>query len=421
MSDNLLVLLLAYHQPPMDFIYLGGHGSSRHVLYLDLSKEDITEFSSQALVSTLAGTEVWLGLLSYDDYASSYLRSTWSPRASQLRKSSTQIWIEAGQLKLGGQPSPAAYAYFQRLIAQAQLYARHQLSQCVGHWFDLRDLDTKQSYLNKVEQIKRDIQGGRYYQLNLLRRFELPRIPNTARLRDSELVWWALMARYFQYAEAMSAIVCLDDETVISFSPERFITIQPRQAPGTQIDYCLEAFPIKGTMPRAAQPHQDHANRARLEASFKDQRELNMIVDLMRNDVSRVSVPGSTALINEGQVVACASVFHRVAHISGGLKDNISWQELFKALLPAGSITGAPKVEVMKAISEYEVAPRGYFMGHIFVADHRGFDSSVLIRTLVHSPSTGAQYAAGSGLVYDSSSLSEYEETQAKCAMWHSG
>ena len=96
MSDNLLVLLLAYHQPPMDFIYLGGSGSSRHILYLDLSKVDITEFSSQALGSTFAGTEVWLGLLSYDDYAASYLRPTWSPRASQLRKSSTQIWSEGG-------------------------------------------------------------------------------------------------------------------------------------------------------------------------------------------------------------------------------------------------------------------------------------------------------------------------------------
>lgn len=425
---QVLEAILAEQQPPMDFVYLGGRGSAHCALYLDLSDEDITEFSAYSLTAllkelrqaeaALPGAPVYLGLLSYDDFARPYLTGYKDEIApsSQLKKSMSHILAQGHKLTLVGQPSPAAQRYFAR-IKDYQLAGAHAPRGLPGQiLFELQDLETKQAYLRKVAAIKADIRQGRYYQLNLLRRFVMSELPRQSRLRDDPRHWRMLMRRFQQRADAMSAIICMGDELVLSFSPERFIKIQPSASGGDS--YAIHTFPIKGTAARAACPQQDRSNRQWLMNSPKDIRELNMIVDLMRNDIARVATRGSTRVVDAGKLIACQSVFHRRGHICAELHPALSWGQLWQRLLPAGSITGAPKVEVMGAIRAYEAQPRGYFMGHLVVMDHRGLDSSVLIRTMVHSPERGGEYAAGSGLVHDSSGAREYVETTAKCAMW---
>lgn len=424
-----LAQIIAQYPPPMDFIFLGGHENSSEVLYLDLCEEDFGVFCQRNLINTLKDLThssqprdrtdhtVYLGVLSYDDYACMIWDPKHRPSCSQLRSSSSQIRIHRGLdhqdgLKLMGDPTSATQKYFQAIGAACdEIYDQSQIQN-----MQLQDHHSKAHYLRTAHQVIDDIQRGRYYQLNLLRYFDIKGLPEGV-WSDDHRIWHSLMDRFIKSAEMMSAVVGFGDELVISFSPERFVSVRPSLQ---DCDfYLLETFPIKGTVSRGEDPDQDHRHRQWLMKSSKDRRELNMIIDLMRHDLARVSYPATTQVISEGVIVAHSSVFHRVAHISSCIRHNLSWGEFFQTLLPAGSITGAPKVEVIQAIRDYESTPRGVFMGHIFKADHQGFDSSVLIRTLTHSPSRGGQYAAGSGLVFDSSPEKEYEEIQAKCAMWH--
>ena len=213
----------------------------------------------------------------------------------------------------------------------------------------------------------------------------------------------------------MSAFLCLDREVVVSFSPERFVRLRPHNTD----DFLWETFPIKGTRPRHAHKDMDAAMKNELTTSAKDRAELNMIVDLMRHDLARVSQRGSVQVVEAGTVRAHETVYHRHAHLCAVLRSHLSLQECLAWLLPAGSITGAPKKEVIEALQDLEPQPRGYMMGNIiYLAPSGVFDSSVLIRTLHIHPQKGALYAAGSGIVIGSEPETEWREVQAKCGMW---
>ena len=395
----------------MDFIFLGGKGSRHNTLYLDLQKKKVEQLSHQPFRQLLLAGEVYLGLVSYDDYG-----LPWEKRSlgvgSKFVRSGSQIIVDGGKLVLKGQASAESKKYF----AECQSLVTKRLEACDYHGFTLQDLATKQCYLRKAKAVIRDIHDGRYYQLNLLRRFVIEEIQGYQKFRHSQSLWRSLATLFFHRSDEMSAWVCLEEEMVVSFSPERFVRIPL----STSHDgfFTIETYPIKGTIRRGHNLAEDTRLREQLLASSKDQRELSMIVDLMRHDLSGVSRPNTTAVVDAGSVVAFSSVFHLVALISSQLDSTLTLSQLLSRLLPAGSITGAPKQEVMAAISEYEGMSRGYFMGNLLVMDHRGFDSSVLIRSLSLRGTQYAEYAAGSGIVFDSDPEREYQEIDAKCAMW---
>ena len=141
-----------------------------------------------------------------------------------------------------------------------------------------------------------------------------------------------------------------------------------------------------------------------------------MIVDLMRHDLYDASVPRSIRVLHSGRLLTLASVHHLEAELCAKLRVGITIGELLAAVCPGGSITGAPKREVMLAIRAYEGRPRGYFMGHAFyTADGGGFDASILIRTFVQREGGVGEFAAGGGLVIGSDPASERREIAAKC------
>jgi len=152
-----------------------------------------------------------------------------------------------------------------------------------------------------------------------------------------------------------------------------------------------------------------------LQCSTKDRAELHMIIDLMRHDLYGASVPGTVRVLHAGRLLSLASVHHLEAEVCATLRPGITIGALLAAVCPGGSITGAPKQEVMLAIRAYEDRPRGYFMGHAFyAADGGGFDSSILIRTLVQQGAGSFEYAAGGGLVIGSDPVGERREIAAK-------
>lgn len=196
-----------------------------------------------------------------------------------------------------------------------------------------------------------------------------------------------------------------DDWAIVSASPERFVRVEGNS---------VETRPIKGTRQRRSVPEADLFTRDELRESEKDTAENVMIVDLLRNDLSRVCEPGSISVPQLCVVESYETVQHLVSEIRGKLAPDEDAWSLLAAAFPGGSITGAPKVRAMEIIAELEPTVRGPYCGSLFYAGFNGsFDSSILIRTFVLRHGM-VQCKAGGGIVAQSDPLAEYEETLHK-------
>ena len=256
-------------------------------------------------------------------------------------------------------------------------------------------------HLGLIGKAIEDIRQGRYYQINLLRYFTV----------EGDLSYGNLLRRFLQRSGPFGVWVRLPDWELISFSPERFVSVAPDKA-----GFALLSEPIKGTI-ASSEDAKERAQLAKtLAASIKDKAELHMIVDLLRNDMYKISQPGSVEVRNPGQVKTFRTIQHLVAAIESRLSPGTTLGALLAALCPGGSITGAPKNEVMKAIKEYERREREFFMGSVFYHndDDARFDSNILIRTMVRNHHRW-QYAAGGGIVIKSSPKAELAEIDEKC------
>lgn len=198
-----------------------------------------------------------------------------------------------------------------------------------------------------------------------------------------------------------------DDWAIVSASPERFVKVKDR---------IVETRPIKGTRQRRAAPEADLFTRDELRESEKDVAENVMIVDLLRNDLSRVCDPGSISVPQLCTVETYETVQHLVSEIRGTLSGDAhadAWA-LLAATFPGGSITGAPKVRAMEIIAELEPTARGPYCGSLFYVSCDGsMDSSILIRTFVVRHGW-AECCVGGGIVAQSDPVAEYEETLHK-------
>jgi para-aminobenzoate synthetase len=193
----------------------------------------------------------------------------------------------------------------------------------------------------------------------------------------------------------------------VSASPERFL----------HADACghVETRPIKGTRPRVLDnATQDHLNSIKLTQSQKDRAEHVMIVDVLRNDLSRVAEYGSVHVPDLFALEQHPTVFHLVSTITGKLRPKVSAADLLHACFPGGSITGAPKIRAMEIIAELEPTTRGPYCGTIAYLSHTGaMDSSIVIRTCIMKDGQ-AYVSAGGGIVADSIPEDEYTETLDK-------
>jgi anthranilate/para-aminobenzoate synthase component I len=209
-------------------------------------------------------------------------------------------------------------------------------------------------------------------------------------------------------------LISIGNKIVASFSPERFIEIY-RNSNSLQIS----TWPIKGTATRCINNEQkDLEIGTNLSKSRKDNAELHMIIDLMRNDFAQICLPGTVEVKDHGSLKKFFQVWHLEGHISGNLDPSHNLNAILSAVCPGGSITGAPKVAVMNRIRQEEGRLRGYFMGNFFRINHDGsLQSNIMIRTLTSENwLRSATYAAGSGIVIKSEPHKELLEIAAKCA-----
>lgn len=251
-------------------------------------------------------------------------------------------------------------------------------------------------YRDKFNQVQDYLISGDCYQINLAQRF-------TANYTGSE--YQAYCALRQENKAPFSAFLRFQDSAILSISPERFLQLT---------DNKVQSKPIKGTRPRSDDAIIDQANADELKHASKDKAENLMIVDLLRNDISRVCRAGTVKVPSIFNIESFPAVHHLVSTVEGEILPEYDGSDLLRAAFPGGSITGAPKIRAMDIIEELEPNQRSVYCGSIGYLSACGkMDTSITIRTLICHDKQIYCWAGG-GLVADSDVDSEYQETYDK-------
>lgn len=265
----------------------------------------------------------------------------------------------------------------------------------------------KATYIEKFKQVQHYLMSGDCYQINLAQRFK-------AQYQGDEFK--AYCALRVENKAPFSAFMRLENASILSVSPERFLKCKQSK---------VQSKPIKGTMPRHDNEAQDKHNAQVLINSIKDRAENVMIVDLLRNDISKVCKPSSVIVSKLFDIESFPAVHHLVSTVEGELAEQFSANDLLRGAFPGGSITGAPKIRAMEIIEQLEPHRRSVYCGSIgYISNCGTMDTSITIRTLIcvakqskqtnkpSNPAPNKIYCwAGGGLVADSIALSEFQET----------
>ncbi len=255
---------------------------------------------------------------------------------------------------------------------------------------------TPGEFIHAVNSIKKYISNGETYQVNytVRGRFRYPGDP--VRL-------YTELGR--KQAVSYAGLIHNQGFWILSLSPELFFRREGNR---------IWSKPMKGTIRRGKDPLEDVQLATHLANDPKNRAENVMIVDLLRNDLGRLCRHGSVRVPNLFKVERYETLFQMISRVDGILRRGLSWKDVFKALFPCGSITGAPKIRTMEIIAEIEASPRGVYTGAIgFIAPDNEAVFNVAIRTLTITNGTG-ELGIGSGITIDSDPEDEFEETLLK-------
>lgn len=311
-----------------------------------------------------------------------------------------QVWIFSSGLP-EREPTSRIKRATKRLNWILREYMRAQ-SSLFSHSFALEigpiiSTFTPKGYEKAVERVKEYIRAGDIFQTNISQRFSCQATSFSAfalyrRLREVNPAPFSAFMQWGRYA-------------IVSASPERFLRLNQKK---------VETRPIKGTCKRHSNPQVDEALAQQLLKSEKDKAENIMIVDLMRNDLSRVCLPHTVRVPQCCVLESYATVHHLVSSVEGELQSGYNGIDLLQATFPGGSVTGAPKIRAMEIIAEIEPSVRGPYCGSIgYVAFNGEMDLSITIRTYVISGNQ-ITFQVGGAITIDSDPKKEYEETLIK-------
>jgi len=260
----------------------------------------------------------------------------------------------------------------------------------------LRSNLTRRNYIKKVLETKGYIHNGDIYQANFSQRFE-----EDLSVEPMDL-YYILREKN---AAPFSAFMGFPELSIGSSSPERFLFLK---------NNIIETRPIKGTRPRGIDSDSDDKNMMELKNSIKDRAELNMIVDLERNDLGKFCYYGTVRVCEHAVVEKYARVFHSVSTVTGKVKKGTDISGIIKAAFPGGSITGVPKIRAMEIIDELEQTARSVYTGSVgYIGIDSTMDLNIVIRTFVIKRNK-FYYNVGGGIVEDSVPEDEYNETLDK-------
>ena len=266
-------------------------------------------------------------------------------------------------------------------------------------------LETKQSniilesnfsineYTDAILNVKNYLKEGDIYQANISQRFSIPFEGDS---------WELYLKLRKSNPGAFSAYISTPDLTILSSSPELFLSLNKND---------IKTRPIKGTKPRGMNLDEDRKQAKQLENSIKDQAENVMIVDLMRNDLGKVSTIGSVKVTELFELEKHPTVWHLVSTIDSKLSPRYAPVDLLRQCFPGGSITGAPKIRAMEIIEEIEPDRRGVYCGSIgYIGFNGNMSTNIAIRTMTLEDNM-IVFHSGGGIVSDSDPINEYDET----------
>lgn len=254
-----------------------------------------------------------------------------------------------------------------------------------------------ETYLEEISDIKKMISEGNFYQTNLTRKFF-----GKLNIDKKSSSYFSLFSRLCKISPAnYAAFLSLKKNYIISASPELFLTINNKGI--------VKSRPIKGTMPRSDDEKQDQKNKLELKNSTKERAENLMIVDLVRNDLSRVCEAGTVEVKKLFDVTSYKTVHHMSSEVSGKVEDNFAMTDVIKACFPAGSMTGAPKIKAMEVAARKEGLNRGVYSGAIGFIGNDLVNLSVVIRTLI-CRDDDFEFQVGGAITFDSDEKKELEE-----------
>lgn len=258
---------------------------------------------------------------------------------------------------------------------------------------------SKENWLEKIEQVKRHIAAGDVYELNLCQEFYAEHVHVRPLYLFNELC---------KTSQApFSAFYRWHDKYLLSASPERFLRKQANR---------IISMPIKGTIRKSSNAEEDAALKAQLAGSEKDRAENVMIVDLVRNDLTRSAVTGTIQVDELFGIYSFAHVHHMISTVSARVKPGRGIAQILKNTFPMGSMTGAPKVMAMQLAENYEERKRGLYSGALgYITPEGDFDFNVVIRSILFNKSNGyLSVHTGGAIVYDSVPEEEYAECLLK-------
>ena len=270
---------------------------------------------------------------------------------------------------------------------------------------DIPDLDFKPDwseadYLSRFQKIQNFLRSGDCYQVNLT-------FPMRAESSASPAQIYAAFRQ--RQPGRYGGVISLGGPDIVSFSPELFFERKGQ---------AMRMRPMKGTRPRASDPEEDKAILAEMQAEPKSRAENLMIVDLLRNDLSRLCVPGSVDVPELFALETYPTLHQMTSQVTGQLRGDMDWPNIFKSLFPCGSVTGAPKIRAMEIIDALESGPRRAYCGSVgYIAPNGDASFSVAIRT-VQMQDGQLRYDVGSGVVLDSDGPDEYRECLLKAQIF---
>ncbi len=268
--------------------------------------------------------------------------------------------------------------------------------ECAYAISDMELAISEAAYRERIARIKRYIEAGDTYQVNFTTRY---------RFKFDGQPWALYQDLKRKQAVAFNAFMKFGDRQIISLSPELYFNKSGRS---------ITTRPMKGTTARGRTTTEDEAAAAFLHSDEKNRSENVMIADLMRNDLGRISETGSVQVSNLFRVEKYDTLLQMTSTVASTLRPDVNYSDIFSALFPSGSITGAPKLRTMEIIQELENAERGVYTGAIgFTAPDGNAQFNVPIRTLTVCDGRG-EMGVGSGIVYDSDAGLEFDECKLK-------
>ena len=363
----------------------------------EIMKHELTKLDDTKANSDLPFNGGWLGYFGYDLGRAIENIPTTIPNDIDLPQMSIGLYLDAliydkhqNSWFYVSQPTINRLALYQQYLKVPALKSDFSL---ITTW---QSNMTEWEYSKKFACIKDYLKSGDCYQINLAQRF-------TAQFEGSP--WTAYKKLRDANKAPFSSFINLPQGAILSISPERFIAVNNRH---------VETKPIKGTLPRKAEPLADEKQATLLKNSTKDRAENVMIVDLLRNDLGKVAKPGTVKVPSLFAIETFPSVHHLVSTVTSTLGDGYTAVDQLHAAFPGGSITGAPKVRAMEIIEELEPHRRNVYCGSIgYLSACGNMDTSITIRTLVCHQQHIYCWAGG-GIVADSKVALEYQETYDK-------